>query len=131
MSALFAFLLKLLGGNFLDRVLGHLERRAASENERLRIEGVRDVEFAHARAKVVVAGMGYKMFWVAWSPAALSMSLWFAWGMLDTISNGALPDVAVIPPGLLPWAQTVWDSVFYSGAGVASAQALGSALRRR
>lgn len=130
-SKIIATILNWLGGGVLRQVLEHLERRAASDVERERIKTTRDIAFAEARADVVKTGMGYRMFWVAWTPAALSMSIWFAWGMFDTILNGGLPDVAKIPPGLEPWARTVWDSVFYSGAGVAGAQAISSAIRRR
>jgi hypothetical protein len=52
-------------------------------------------------------------------------------GMLDTIANGALPDVAAIPPGLLPWAQSAWNNVFYTGGGVARLTALASAIKGR
>lgn len=124
-------LLNFLGGGVLDKVLGHLEARANSETERQRIKSQRETQLGLARADVVKTGMGHSTFWVAWSIAAVPMTVWFGWGMLDTALNGALPDVAAIPPGLLPWAQTVWDSIFYSGAGVASAQVIAKAVSRR
>lgn len=71
---------------------------------------------------VTVAAMSHSTFWVAWGMAAISMSAWFAWGMLDTLSNGALPDVAAIPTGLEPYAQIVWANIFYIGGGVATIQ---------
>lgn len=37
LTAIFAFLLKLLSGGMLDKVLGHLERKADTETERERI----------------------------------------------------------------------------------------------
>jgi len=130
MSSIISLLLNFLGGGVLDKVLGHLEAKANSETERRRIESLRETELGLARADVVKTGMGHAMFWVAWSIAAIPMTVWFGWGMLDTWLNGALPDTAAIPPGLMPWAQTVWDSIFYSGAGVASAQVLAHSLKK-
>lgn len=69
---------------------------------------------------VTIAAMSHRVFWVAWGVAAIPMAAWFGWGMLDTLANGALPDVAVIPPGLAPYAEVVWGNIFYIGAGTAA-----------
>ena len=130
-AAVLGFLLKLAGSSAVDKVLGHLQAKANSETERLRIETLRQTTMAGYSRDVVVAGMAHRMFWVAWSIAAIPMAGWFGWGMLDTWANGALPDVATIPPGLQPWAATVWNSLFYSGGGVLGTQALASAIARK
>jgi hypothetical protein len=124
-------ILQWLGGGVLDRVLGHLEAKANSETERLRIQSLREQHGMTVQASVITAGMAHKAFWVPWLIATVPLAAWFGWGMLDTLFNGALPDVAVIPKGLMPWAETAWSNLFYSGGGVAAATIVGQALARR
>lgn len=126
-----ATVLRWLGGGVLDRVLGHLEAKANSETERLRIRTLREQHAMTTQARVITAGMAHKAFWIPWLMATVPLAFWFGWGMLDTALNGALPDVAEIPPGLLPWAQIAWGNLFYSGGGVAAATIIGQALVRR
>ena len=73
-------------------------------------------------AKRGSAGIAVGLFWVVWAIAAIPTALWFGWGMLDSLANGALPDVAELPPQLWDFARTLWHSIFVSGAGVASVQ---------
>lgn len=120
-----------VGFGFLDRVLGHMERKATSETERLRIAAGREAAANNTAAGVIKEGMQHKAFWIPWLMATIPLAGWFGWGMLDTIANGALPDVAAIPQGLLPWAKIAWDNIFYSGAGVAGATAIAQAIRGR
>lgn len=131
MAWIFTTLLNWLGGGVLDRVLGHLEARAKSDNERLRITALRDQHAMTTQASVITAGMAHKAFWIPWLMATVPLAAWFGWGMLDTLFNGALPDVAMIPPGLLPWAEIAWGNLFYSGGGVAAATIIGQALVKR
>ena len=131
MSWLVTTILQWLGGGVLDRVLKHFEARANSETERLRIRALREQHAMTVQAGVVTAGMAHKCFWVPWLIATVPLAAWFGWGMLDTLCNGALPDVAEIPPGLLPWAQVAWGNLFYSGGGVAAATIIGQALVKR
>jgi hypothetical protein len=119
MGALIAFLVKLGGSGFVGRVFDHLEKRASSETERQRIASTRETTLAQTQANVIVAGMSHRMFWVAWSIAAIPTAAWYGWGMLDSLANGALPDVAALPPQLKGYADTVWQNIFYTGAGVA------------
>lgn len=131
MTWLITTVLQWLGGGVLDRVLTHFEARANSETERLRIRTLRDQHAMTTSAGVVTAGMAYPFFWIPWLMATMPLAFWFGWGMLDTTFNGALPDVAEIPPGLLPWAQIAWANLFYSGAGVAGATIIGQAIAKR
>lgn len=82
------------------------------------------------QADVIKAGMAYKVFWVVWAIAAVPMAAWFGWGMLDTLANGALPDVAVIPPGLKPYADAVWQNVFWTGAAGAVVQGAATTIAK-
>lgn len=81
-----------------------------------------------ATTAVITTAMGHGVFWLAWGIAAVPMSVWFGWGMLDTTFPGHLPNVAVIPPGLEPYAQAVWANIFYTGGAVAVAQSGFTAL---
>lgn len=124
MGLVLGWLLQLAGSGVVDKVLKTLENKSNNETERLRIQTTRDQNFANNSRDVVIAGMAHRVFWVAWSIAAIPTTFWYGWGMLDTAFNGALPDVASIPPGLLPWAQTVWNNIFYTGAAGMAAQAV-------
>lgn len=128
MGALLAFIMKFVSSGVVGRVLQTIEKRTSEETERERIRSAREQNESNNRRDVVVAAMQHKMFWVPWSIAAIPTALWYGWGMMDTALNGALPDVASIPPGLEPWAQTVWNNIFYTGAGVAAAGTVGSAI---
>lgn len=119
-----------LGGNALDKVLGHLETRVNNETERQRIRALRDQHMATTQATVITAGMQHKAFWIPWLIATVPLCGWFGLGMLNTAFPGYFPIVATIPPGLEPWAKSAWDSLFYSGAGVAGASIIAGAIRR-
>jgi hypothetical protein len=119
-----------LSAGTLDRVLKSLENRVNNETERQRIGALRDQHMATAQASVIMAGMAHKCFWVVWTVAAAPLAFWFGWGMLGTAFPGYLPYVATIPPGLEPWAKAAWDSLFFSGGGVAAATSIARAIRR-
>jgi hypothetical protein len=42
-----------------------------------------------------------------------------------------LPQVGEIPPGLKPYADAVWQNLFYAGGGVLGATAIAGAIARR
>lgn len=132
MGAIAGIIVKLFlgigGPGLVGQVLTHLEKKADSDTERQRIAVLREKGLADDARDVIVAGMAHRMFWVAWSIAAIPMAAWFGWGMADTIANGALPDVASIPPGLQPWAITVWSNIFYTGAAAAGVTGAASAI---
>lgn len=131
LASIVAKLLGSVGFGFLDRVLGHLERKADSETERIRINASREAALNAEAASVVKAGMQFPLFWVAWSIAAIPTCLWHGWGMMDSTLNGALPDVASLPPQLKEYADIVFGNIFYSGAAMGGAQVIASALKGR
>ena len=51
--------------------------------------------------------------------------------MLDSLRNGALPDVAELPPQLKAHADVVWENIFYTGVAGAGVELLGRAFRRQ
>lgn len=131
LASIVAKLLGSVGFGFVDRVLGHLERKASSETERQRINASREAALNTEAASVVKAGMRFPLFWVAWSIAAIPTCLWHGWGMMDSTLNGALPDVASLPPQLKEYADIVFGNIFYSGAAMGGAQVIASALKGR
>jgi len=130
-ASIVAKLLGSVGFGFVDRVLGHLERKADSETERMRINASRESALNAEAASVVKAGMQFPLFWVAWSIAAIPTCIWHGWGMMDSTLNGALPDVASLPPQLKEYADIVFGNIFYSGAALGGAQVIASAIRGR
>ena len=130
MTGFITTFLNWLSAGTLDRVLKSLENRVNNETERQRIGALRDQHMATVQATIITTAMQYKVFWIPWSAATCSMSLWFSLGMLNTAFPGYFPVVATIPPGLEPWAKGAWDSLFFSGAGVAGASMIAGAIRR-
>lgn len=131
LASLAAKLLGSVGFKFLDRVLGHIEAKADSETERQRITALRENNANTLAANVVMEGMQHKSFWIPWLIAAIPTSAWFGWGMMDSLFNGALPDVAALPPQLLHYADIVFGNIFYVGGGAASLQMIAGAIRGR
>ena len=136
--AILSLLLGVLPGFLLQGLQAYLQATTtqAMEGEKTRrqvllatVTGI--VQIRQAQAAVIQAGMQHGWFWVAWLTAALPMSAWFGWGMLDTLMNGALPDVASIPPGLKPYADQVWDNIFLPGSIAATGLAVAGAIVRR
>lgn len=111
------------------------QQNAKTESERIaagvQIKKIEEAMAARAEgAAVVKAGMQHKAFWIPWLLAAVPLSAWFAWGVADSMTNGALPDVATLPPQLKEYADVVWSNIFYVGGGVAGAQILAGVLKR-
>ena len=133
-----ATLLRWLGGGVLDKVLGHLQARAASDVERLKVERGVDVERIRAdtaiagyRRDVITAGMAHRAFWLVWTAFALPLAVWFAWGVADSFMNGALPDVAELPPQLKGYAEAIFNPTFVGGAAGLGVTAVGRAMAGR
>jgi len=119
------------------KALGYAEKRSSDSVEKLRIESGVDiakvkstVDLANISASVVKTGMAHKAFWVPWLIATVPLSLWFAWGVLDSMLwNGTiLPDIAELPPQLKEYADIAWGNVFYVGGAVSSATVLARAI---
>jgi len=135
-------ILKALLGWITGDLVGQLTRayeaklKAGNETDRLVADALAkqlEAQLAERRiaADVVTAGMQHRVFWVVWAIAAVPTALWFGWGMLDSTLNGALPDVAMLPPQLKEYADIVFANIFYVGGGVAGAQVVAAAIRGR
>ena len=124
-----SFLLGLI--NPLGKLLKLVETKVDNETERQRIKAETVQAYINAQAQTIQTGMQSKLFWIPWLMAAIPTAAWFGWGMLDSLFNGALPDVAALPPQLKVYADVVWNNVFLSGGLVAGSSIVASALRRK
>lgn len=128
-----ALLASFLPGILLPAFKAWLENRNNIETTR-RETALRTIdermEARRQRAETVRTAMGHKPFWVAWSLFAWPLGLWWAAVMLDTTFSFAwsVPD---LPDSIRLWANTIFDNIFLSGAGVAAATIVGQALARR
>ena len=114
----------------LFHLLGKLSDNPV-ELERIRAEAA--TKLIEARAAVIQTGMAHRMFWVAWSIAAIPTTSWYGWGMLDSMiyAGTVLPDVAALPAQLKGYADSVWNNLFISGGGVVAATTLAKSLSKR
>ncbi len=103
-------------------LLGYAQKRSDAAVEKYKVDGAVATASIQAQAAVIRTGMATGWFWIPWSIAAIPLSAWFGWGILDSLANGALPDVAELPPQLKEYADAVWRSIFLAGAGVAGVQ---------
>lgn len=124
-----AFLLGLI--NPLGKLLKIIDAKIDSDVEKERIKAETVQNYVNAQAATIQAGMQSKLFWIPWLMAAIPTAAWFGWGMLDSLFNGTLPDVAALPPQLKEYADTVWNNLFLSGGIVAGGSIIASAIRRR
>lgn len=115
-----AKILSFLGGGALTSLMGYL---SVFTNAQIAEKSI----MATAETQIITTAMGHKAFWIPWLIATVPLATWFGYGMVNTIFP-SLPHVDVIPPGLLPWAQTAWSSLFYSGGVVASVSLLSRAI---
>lgn len=109
---------------------GFAGKQIDATTQRQQIQANRDAALAATHASVIQTAMGHRMFWVAWSVAAIPTAAWYGWGMLDSLANGSLPDVASLPPQLKAYADTVWQNIFYTGAGVAGATGVATVIAK-
>ena len=131
LAAIIAKVLGVLSGGVLDRVLTHLEKSKEGQTERLKIENARRVNADNLQAQVITTGMQFRVFWIAWSVAAVPTAAWYGWGMVDSLFNGSLPDVAALPPQLLRYADIVFGNIFYTGVAAFGFQAVSAAIKGR
>ena len=131
-------IVKWITGDLVGQLTRAYEARlkASNETEKLIADvAIKDIEARieanRISASVVKEGMQHKVFWIPWLIAAIPTSLWFAWGMLDSLFNGALPDVAALPPQLKQYADVVFANIFYVGGGVKGIELIASAIRGR
>lgn len=136
---MFAWILKLLGGSLVSELRGAIAdwSNAKTEAERIaakeRVDTLAQiVESQRIHAQVVSAGMqhGGKVFWSVWALFAVPLGLWFAAVNLDSLFlfSGNIPD---LPPSVRPWADQIFNNLFWTGGGVAGATVLANMIGGR
>lgn len=105
-------------------LLGFAQKRSDAAVEKYKIDGAVVQSQVAAQSAVIRTGMATGWFWIPWSMAAIPLSMWFGWGVADSMLNGALPDVAALPPQLKEYADAVWSSIFLTGGVVAVGQSV-------
>lgn len=138
LSGIATGLLRWITGDLVGQLTKAYEAKLAAQNDAQRIAADIRIKALEAQmqadansASVVKAGMQFKAFWIPWLIAAVPTSMWFGWGMMDSLFNGALPSVAALPPQLKEYADVVFANIFYVGGGVAGAQIVANAIRGR
>lgn len=121
-----------------EKLFGFAEKRSTDAVENFRTKTGLDIEQVRANtalaseaASIIRSAQQHWVYWVAWSMAALPASAWFGWGMMDSLFNGALPDVAELPPQLLKYFDVVFANVFFAGTALGATQIVASAIARR
>lgn len=87
-----------------------------------------DATVAVARSNVVTAGMAHSAFWIVWLTFAFPLAAWFALVMVDTVFTFTWLSIPDLPPAIKPYATQIFDTVFYSGAGMGGATAVSRGL---
>lgn len=124
------FFLRWLGGGPLDRILQTVESKFDNDTEREKVRGEVIREYVRVQAETRQTAMQSRFFWYTWLLFAVPLGFWWALINLDTALD--LPIVVHdLPSSVKPYANQIFNAVFGSGAGVASIQAISSAIRGR
>jgi hypothetical protein len=117
-----------LTGGTLDRVLSTVDKSIDNETERQGIRAKAVSNYVETQEESRRMAMHSRVFWAVWALFSAPLGLWFAAVILDTIF--AFPwSVADLPESVKPWANTIFGSIFGSGASVAAVQLISSAIR--
>ena len=116
------FILKLLSGGVLTKVLGHLESKARTETERERIRTTVTIEeikaemaLRNARKEIVLAQLGHPMAWAPRFLAELTAVFYFMLIVVDAIFQ--LPgDISELPAPVAAVMATIFGGMFLKDA---------------
>lgn len=115
--------------NPLSRIFRTIDAKIENETERQRIKSEAISRYTETMATTHRTAMGFKVFWIAWSLFAIPLGAWWAMVMFDTMFNFVDWQIPDLPQSVRPWANTIFENLFLSGAGGAAAQAIGSAIQ--
>lgn len=122
--------LKWLGGGPLDRILSTVENKFDNDTERQKVRGDVIRDYVRVLAETRQTAMQSRFFWYTWLLFAAPLGIW--WALVNLDSAFDLPIVVHdLPDSVKPYANQIFNAVFGSGAGVASIQAISSAIRGR
>lgn len=109
--------------------LARIESDTSAERVRAELAGV----LAHRQTGLIKSAMSHSIFWVVWGLFAIPLGLWWALVMIDTMTPAHVLSLRIpaLPPSIVPYADQIFNNVFYSGAGMGAIQLLGRAVMDR
>ncbi len=114
----------------LDRVLDTIDNRKNAELDEKKLYAQAVEHYISRVFERRGAAMGWTIWWVGWSLFALPLGLWWCHVLLDT-AFGFSWQVADLPDSIRPWANEVFYSIFGSGIGGATLQAITGTIKGR
>lgn len=130
MTFIFTTLLRWLTGGTLDRILSTVDHKIDNETERQKVVSAAVTRYVEIESENRQAAMQSRVFWWIWAAFAAPLAFWFGAVCLDTVFLFS-GEIADLPPSVKPYAAQIFAAVFGSGAGVAGAQAIATAIRGR
>lgn len=127
---MFKAILSWLTGGVLDRLLSSVDHAIDNDTERQAIRAQVVSEFVRTSAETRQTAMQSRVFWWTWALFSVPLGVWWAAICLDSTFLFSW-DVSDLPASVKPYANQIFAAVFGSGAGVASLQAISSAIRGR
>lgn len=129
---MFAIFLNWLSGGIVsklaDRYFSHLERKAASANEKERVQAETELGRLKARSENVQVFAAYKPFWVAFLLFTIPVAVWFNKVIIwDIVLGYGVTDP--LRGQVAEWAQLIIENIFPSGAAVGVGAAIANAVR--
>ncbi len=124
-------LLGWLTGGTLDRVLRTVDNAVDNDTRREEIKARTVEKFVQTEAETRQAMMQSRTFWAVWALFAAPLGTWWALVMFDTAFTFVSWGIPDLPSSVRPWADTIFGSIFGSGAAVGIAQIVAGAVRRR
>lgn len=114
-------------GRSLDSVDNYFDNETQRQNTRARAIETLVVEDTRAR----IARYDVAIFWYVWALFAAPLGFWWALVMFDTAFTFVSWGIPDLPDAVKPWADTIFQSLFGSGAVMGAAQAISTAIRGR
>ena len=130
MTWIFTKLLGWLTGGTLDRILSTVDHKIDNETERQKVTAAVVQRYVETESENRQAAMQSRVFWWVWAAFAAPVAFWFGAICIDSVLlfSGQIAD---LPPSVKPYATQIFSAIFGSGAAVAGAQAIATAIRGR
>jgi len=129
MGAILGWLLNLFGGNIVQSVLGYLQNKSNNAVQLEQINATKQAALSATSASIILGAQGHKTFWFWFSAFVAPLAFWWIAIFINTIFAKLTGSwgIGEIPPQLVPWAQIIFQNIFYAGAGVAGTSILATA----
>lgn len=103
---------------------------AVNQTARMKAELEAQTAAERTQASVIKHAMSHQVFWWVWALFAIPLGMWWALVMLDTMTPPHILSLRIptLPASIQPYADQIFNNVFYSGAAVGGVQILGRAL---